>query len=427
LRNQPIFITKAMFCRGGYMNIHEYHCPSCGAELTFSATTQHLECGFCGSSFTPEELADAVNENAAANAGNAAGTSGVNQYQCPSCGAAVVTGDNVTAATRCYYCHAPVVLADRLTGEFKPNGVLPFLVEHTAAVAALQKHVAKRWFVPKSFKQIQAEDVQGVYIPFWVTDCDVSGRVVYHCRLVRTHRRGKQTYTTTKIYEEVRGGDVQFVNVQADASTMADDALMDSLEPFDLGQVKQFDMSYLSGYSAQRYDVGKEQIAGRINERVFNTTMDTFKNDVNGYSSVSVLNHQLNTHFNDWRMLLLPVWILKCKYGNEMLTFAQNGQSGKLVGKLPIVWWKVILMSVILVMLISAVTLLPAFIHMISSPVVDSDLVNGLGLTGIISCVIAASAPSATVKQRYNIRRETKAKDYVKAVNITQRNKRLIR
>ena len=37
-------------------------------------------------------------------------------YICPSCGAEVVT-DATTAATFCYYCHNPVVLSGKLSGD----------------------------------------------------------------------------------------------------------------------------------------------------------------------------------------------------------------------------------------------------------------------------------------------------------------------
>ena len=41
-------------------------------------------------------------------------------YTCPSCGAEIVT-DSTTAATFCYYCHNPVVLSGRVSGEFLPD------------------------------------------------------------------------------------------------------------------------------------------------------------------------------------------------------------------------------------------------------------------------------------------------------------------
>ena len=46
-------------------------------------------------------------------------------YNCPSCGAQVVTTAS-TAATTCFYCQNPVVLGGRLSGEFKPDRVIPF-------------------------------------------------------------------------------------------------------------------------------------------------------------------------------------------------------------------------------------------------------------------------------------------------------------
>ena len=46
-------------------------------------------------------------------------------YNCPSCGAEIVT-DATTAATFCYYCHNPVVLGKRLEGKYLPNKVIPF-------------------------------------------------------------------------------------------------------------------------------------------------------------------------------------------------------------------------------------------------------------------------------------------------------------
>ena len=54
-------------------------------------------------------------------------------FLCPSCGAEIVT-DATTAATYCYYCHNPVVLSGRLSGEFLPNKVLPFAIEKEEAI-----------------------------------------------------------------------------------------------------------------------------------------------------------------------------------------------------------------------------------------------------------------------------------------------------
>ena len=46
----------------------------------------------------------------------------------------------------------------------------------------------------------------------------------------------------------------------------------------------------------------------------------------------------------DWTEVsyaLLPVWMLHTKWGDEDYLFAMNGQTGKLIGDLPIDNWKV--------------------------------------------------------------------------------------
>jgi hypothetical protein len=43
---------------------------------------------------------------------------------------------------------------------------------------------------------------------------------------------------------------------------------------------------------------------------------------------------------------MLPVWILNVRHANRQYTFAVNGQTGKVVGKLPIDYLKLVLTGV---------------------------------------------------------------------------------
>jgi DNA-directed RNA polymerase subunit RPC12/RpoP len=54
-------------------------------------------------------------------------------YVCPSCGAEVIT-DETTAATSCHYCSNPIVLSGKLSGELKPDFVIPFKIDKDGAV-----------------------------------------------------------------------------------------------------------------------------------------------------------------------------------------------------------------------------------------------------------------------------------------------------
>ena len=71
-------------------------------------------------------------------------------YNCPSCGAQVVTTAS-TAATTCFYCQNPVVLGGRLSGEFKPDRVIPFKLSKQKAIDKFLEMCKRKWFLPKNF------------------------------------------------------------------------------------------------------------------------------------------------------------------------------------------------------------------------------------------------------------------------------------
>ena len=111
------------------MSAITYKCPNCGGGLIFDPQTQKYACEYCRSEFAEEELGDldeeAKEEPAAEDSGGEAETAVL--YICPSCGAQIVA-EETTAATFCYYCHNPVVLSGRLSGQWKPDGVIPFQI-----------------------------------------------------------------------------------------------------------------------------------------------------------------------------------------------------------------------------------------------------------------------------------------------------------
>lgn len=138
------------------MEVITYKCPNCGGDLTFDPASGKYKCEYCLSSFTQEEAekanpkaAEALNgEDDAVGAQEASDaqkessteeTKGETEqgeavvYTCPNCGAEIVT-DATTAATYCFYCHNPVVLSGRLSGEYMPDSVLPFKISKEQAI-----------------------------------------------------------------------------------------------------------------------------------------------------------------------------------------------------------------------------------------------------------------------------------------------------
>ena len=129
-----------------------YECPNCGAGLTFDAAKQSFACEFCLSEFTRDQVLDANTDEKMREkqAEEAAYNAQMNEYECQSCGAHVVA-DAHTVASICAYCHNPIVLVGRLSGEMKPQKIIPFYYDKEAAKNRFLAFVKKKWFVPKSF------------------------------------------------------------------------------------------------------------------------------------------------------------------------------------------------------------------------------------------------------------------------------------
>ena len=268
---------------------------------------------------------------------------GLRVYGCKTCGGEILV-DATTGATHCPYCGNPVVLTGHFAGVMKPDLVIPFKVDKKAAVAALQNHYNGKPLLPKVFKdQNHIEEVKGLYVPVWLFDTDVDAVVQYRATRVRCWSDSQYDYTETSHYSIYRAGGIGFENVPVDGSTKMDDALMESIEPFNIADAVPFKVAYLPGYMADKYDVDAKSSIERANERIKQTTEEAFRNTVQGYSSVTPVNTGIRLHNSRARYALYPVWILNTDWKGQKFTFAINGQTGKLAGNLPMdmnAFWK---------------------------------------------------------------------------------------
>lgn len=338
-------------------DVTNYQCPACSAPLRFSSETGRLICDYCDKSYTVAEVEAFYAEKAAKAAAayddkikktekkqqeyeiNGLGDQeSLIQFNCPSCGAELIT-DESTAATSCPYCGNPNIIPGKLSGFFKPDFVIPFKFNRDEAITALKKHYRKKPLLPSAFsKQNHIEEIKGVYVPFWLFDCDTHGNCKYQATTSRSWREGDYVCTETKYYDVERSGDVRFNGIPVDGSSKMPDNHMESIEPFDYSELKEFSLAYLPGYLADKYDVDSEHSKARAFSRAIYTTDQEFLNTVTGYDNVVKTGGDVNVTGHSKKYGLLPVWMLYTKWQNKDFLFAMNGQTGRLIGDLPISW-----------------------------------------------------------------------------------------
>ena len=129
-----------------------------------------------------------------------------------------------------------------------------------------------------------------------------------------------------------------FDNVPVDGSSKMADDLMESVEPFDLSKGVDFQTAYLAGYLADKYDVDAKTCEERANDRIRSSVEETFASTTDDYHTAVAESTNIRLSGGRVRYALLPVWILTTRYRDQVYTFAMNGQSGKMVGNLPIDW-----------------------------------------------------------------------------------------
>lgn len=327
---------------------HAYNCPNCGAELYFNADKQKMCCEFCESEF---EIAELVSSGAAESAEKAKRNaeefcSQMNEYECPNCGAEIV-GDDNTAADICAYCHSPVMLKGRMSGQMRPDKVVPFKYGKEEAIKRFTDFARKKWFAPKEFKSPkQAELISGMYYPFWVTDADTDSYIEADATKVRTWRSGDYEYKETSRYRIYRRGDIHFEDIVTSAYSEADKEMLEGVLPYPSEALTEFDTAYLSGFVAKKRDIEREALSDEVRGRMNDYAQTLLRNTVGGYNTVTVVQKRVNILSSHWEYSLMPIWILTYtpkKQGKKkkVYTYAMNGYTGKLYGEVPISYGKV--------------------------------------------------------------------------------------
>ncbi len=306
-------------------------CPSCGAYLEYDPTSSKLTCPFCGNeSDVPREEEKPTQKAAESPAVNMV------EYHCQNCGAEIVTSAT-TAATRCYYCHSPVVLKDRLSNEFHPDGVIPFAIDADQAKAQFNEFIAKKKFVDRRFfTPDQLTHFSGVYYPYWYGEITGVGHFDGTGTQVNVRHTPRETITTTRYYNVVREGRMIFTALIRKALSSNDRKLSDGIFPYNNDKMVPYADGYLSGFLAEKRDVAEADAAKDMEQEVSRLAEDQLTAN-SGFTTIRGRT-TFRAEKAKMRYVLLPTWVLTYKGDKrgKPYFFMMNGQKGTVCGRLPV-------------------------------------------------------------------------------------------
>lgn len=320
-------------------------CLNCGGDLQFDPESQNYKCEYCLSMFTQEQM-DTMLERTESPKHKQEQTDHAGRddrpaavlYNCPSCGAEIVT-DETTAATFCYYCHNPVVLSGRLQGEYMPDYAIPFAINREKVTEIFSQWMKKKKYVPKAFfSENQIEKITGVYFPYWTYSCVIDGRLEAEGKKLRTWVSGNIRSTETSKYLVERSGQMKIRHVPRNALKKANRQLVEGVFPYNMEQLKPFSMGYLSGFQAENRDISRDDYVNDVEQEVRSYAQEQLKAAVGNYDAITIRTQQADLTQPVWNYALMPVWTLTYKdpSDDKIYYFACNGQSGKVCGQLPV-------------------------------------------------------------------------------------------
>lgn len=336
----------------------QFPCEQCGAKVEFAPGTDALLCPYCGTRTHIPASTEGIEEHdfraaIADSLGDEAETEDVTSVRCDSC-AALVEPSPSHEAFPCPYCGSSIVARETSQRLIKPSALLPFTIDRHRATELFRGWIGKLWFAPNALKKLASLDgrLQGLYAPYWTYDADTVSSYVgqrgdnYTVTRTRTVTRDGKTVTERYQDTEIRwtpaAGRVAraFDDVLVVGSDALPRDLAEALEPWDLDNLVGYADEYLSGFTAERYQIGVNAGWRRATERMEAVIRGDVRRDIGGDHQRI---HSLSTRHSDitFKHVLLPLWICSYRYKSKIYRFLVNARTGEVQGQRPWSWVKI--------------------------------------------------------------------------------------
>lgn len=337
--------------------MQKFNCKTCGAELYWDSEANCLKCEYCDSEYQVEEFETVESEqdeqekpqpeaqeaDSYAKATDDSELTDLVVYQCSHCKAEIVTAKS-TVATTCAFCGRAISITNKLVNDFKPDSIIPFSIDEKEAKGIYKKYIGSTFLTPKEFgTEAVLKKMKGIYVPFWLHSFDNNSRAVVYCENTTSHRRGDDKVIDHHMYHVTVEATGRFKDIPTDGLKHLDDALMDAIEPFDYNKLVEFSPAYMAGYYAEEYNENDKVTRERATTRATQTMRSKMEQEAGMYAIKQIRSYDENLSGVDAKYAMLPVWLLNVTYKGKEYLYAINGETGKIVGKLPISMQKLLL------------------------------------------------------------------------------------
>jgi Zn finger protein HypA/HybF involved in hydrogenase expression len=339
-----------------HQDVVDFHCPQCDGVSAYSAENGGLTCTYCGYYEPPQQKV--VGKQAEAfeftvetmeRVAHGWGTER-KELSCNRCAARTTISTDMLTHT-CPFCGSNQVVQVKAPQDvLRPRFLIPFTITAEECRRKTAVWLQDSWMLPAQLNRLahQAEFTP-IYIPFWtfdaVTQADWKAEVA-HTKQKRVYRNGRwETRTVTEWRWESGHAQVETDDLLVNGSQRLSQHLLKQVQAYNLDELAAYEASYLAGIQAQAYDLGLEEAWDQGRRIMRARTKAACRAQA---TSPRMRNFSMNLAFKDenWRYLLLPLYLATYSYNGKAYQLLVNGQTGVLAGQRPADWRKVILATV---------------------------------------------------------------------------------
>ncbi|MBN1500574.1 MAG: hypothetical protein JW982_10475 [Spirochaetes bacterium] len=328
-------------------------CINCGAELKYSPGAGSLKCPYCHHenpiTDSHEEIVEHEFDANLDNIESSSKTIEVSLTDCNACGAQITFSDT-SVHKQCTFCGAEITSPVHKEKVIRPESMLPFAIEKNTAAEKFTKWIKSLWFAPNKLKKTARTDkLDGVYIPYWTYDAhaesDYIGQRGTHYQVTEQYRDSEgnsKTRQVTKTKWTPASGHTKrdFDDVLVSASTSIPESLENLLKKWDLKNLIPYNEDYFKGFNVESYNISLQDGFKKADELMQETLEKDAKNSIGG-DEQRVFSLKVAYSKITFKHILLPIYLSSYRFNKKTYRFLVNGQNGEVQGERPWSFFKI--------------------------------------------------------------------------------------
>lgn len=344
---------------------HQFPCENCGSDMRYAPKKGSLYCDHCGHEehiLNPPQGWHAAERPLEQGLAESIGQDDFEESlvkSCRSCGAEIALGEN-HHANQCPYCASPFAVEPSLNRHFRPQAILPFIIDEQQARVTLAAWLSSRWFAPSALSNFArtGRKMQGIYVPFWTFDAqtqtDYKGRRgdAYYV----TVGSGDNRRTERRIRWRSASGRVKrfFDDVLIFASKHLPLDDINNLAPWELSAIEPYNQEFLAGYQAESYSVPLEEAWSMAQNVMKQQIIRDIKFDIGGDRQI-ITSMDAEIWDKRFKHILLPVYSHAYHFRGKTYRCLINAQTGRVTGARPYSPWKIAFASLAALIIAGAI------------------------------------------------------------------------